>query len=159
MQNLPPDARFCPDCRACLGGLHNRSAVRFSGATPRWKEGELTLETERQMARVGRARQRFGLKHRTVACGFARGRGGRGAGVSVKQDSGKNVFADGTEDFFALSWRLPYLSVWRPEPASRGRSLWDQHLPQFHNRDSTAKRSALADPPASRKASVRQFAG
>lgn len=35
VQNLLPDALFCPYYQACPGRLQNRSAERFSGATPR----------------------------------------------------------------------------------------------------------------------------
>lgn len=144
MQNLSPDAPFCSDSRARLGGLHKGSACKVCRRpTPRCKEGELTLETERQVARAGRARPRLGWsseqgraglhgaggeQEREAALGRTRGR------TSLRVAQGISLHSHGGSPLCVA-----------PRAASRGRSLWDHHLPQVHIRDSMARHTGFAE--------------
>lgn len=62
--NMLPNALFRLNCQACLRGLLSLFVKGFSGATARCfvstkmgEQGELTLNTKRQMVRGGHARR------------------------------------------------------------------------------------------------------
>lgn len=132
MQNLLPGAQFRPDYRACLGELQSRFAVRFSGpqvfvSADTGEEGELTLETERQM--------RGGLHVSALATGQNSSvwicKGVRGEGRDQGSSRSQGTTSRGRRALLC-TWKKPprFLSA-APGARSRSATLCDTHLPQF----------------------------